>query len=98
MWNKSGIIYQLGQPEIHALGNKVNSLKFSQFRKCVNSSGIVIVLIVTNLLRTLMKKIKQSFVEVISGQPRREHYIKVSIVVVSISLVIAVVLTLINRG
>jgi len=45
-----------------------------------------------------MKKIKQSFVEVVSGQPRREHYIKVSIVVVSISIVIAAVLILINKG
>jgi hypothetical protein len=42
-----------------------------------------------------MKKIKQSFVEVISGQPRKEHYIKVTIALVVISLAAGLCLTLV---
>jgi hypothetical protein len=47
-----------------------------------------------------MKKMKQSFVEVISGQPRKEHYIKVTIAVLLISLAagsaITIIFTLLN--
>jgi hypothetical protein len=47
-----------------------------------------------------MKKIKQSFVEVIAGQPRKGHYIKVTIALLLISLaagsVVTLVFTLLN--
>jgi len=39
-----------------------------------------------------MKQIKQSFVEIIEGQPRKEHYLRVSLVVLSVSLVVVVAL------
>lgn len=42
-----------------------------------------------------MKKIKQSFVEVIAGQPRKEHYIKVIIALLLISLTAGSCITLI---
>jgi hypothetical protein len=42
-----------------------------------------------------MKKIKQSFVEVIAGKPSKEHYIKVAIALVLISLAVGSCLTLI---
>lgn len=45
-----------------------------------------------------MKKIKQSFVEVVAGQPRKEHYIKVSIVVLLVAVVIGALLIAINKG
>jgi len=47
-----------------------------------------------------MKKIKQSFFEVIAGQPSKQHYIKVAIALVLISLaagsVVTLVFTLLN--
>jgi hypothetical protein len=45
-----------------------------------------------------MKKIKQSFVEVVAGQPRKEHYIKVSIVILLIAAAVGAFLIVINRG
>jgi len=42
-----------------------------------------------------MKKIKQSFVEVIAGQPRKEHYIKVTIALLLITLAAGSFITLI---
>ncbi|MBS1524203.1 MAG: hypothetical protein JST19_01055 [Bacteroidetes bacterium] len=35
-----------------------------------------------------MKKLKQSFAEVISGQPNKEHYIKVAISILIISTIL----------
>jgi hypothetical protein len=35
-----------------------------------------------------MKKIKQSFVEVIAGQPSKEHYVKVAISLLIISIIV----------
>jgi len=45
-----------------------------------------------------MKKIKQSFVEVISGEPRKEHYIDVTIVIISIAIAVGLFLTLVKIG
>ncbi|HVS94557.1 MAG TPA: hypothetical protein VHB54_13760 [Mucilaginibacter sp.] len=42
-----------------------------------------------------MKKIKQSFVEVIAGQPSKEHYVKVAISVLIISTIIGTCLMLV---
>jgi len=42
-----------------------------------------------------MKKIKQSFIEVIAGQPRKEHYVKVAIALVLISLAAGSFITLV---
>jgi hypothetical protein len=42
----------------------------------------------------LMKKIKESFFEVVAGEPHKEHYIKVSIVTVSLSVIVALVLVI----
>jgi hypothetical protein len=47
-----------------------------------------------NLAFKPMKKIKQSFVEVISGQPRREHYIKVTVSLVIIAVMAGSFITL----
>ncbi|MBS1531644.1 MAG: hypothetical protein JSU01_15165 [Bacteroidetes bacterium] len=41
-----------------------------------------------------MKKFKQSFNEVIAGQPSKEHYINVTVAVVAIALVAGTLLTL----
>lgn len=35
-----------------------------------------------------MKRIKQSFVEVVAGEPRKEHFINVSIVILAVSVVV----------
>lgn len=35
-----------------------------------------------------MKKIRQSFFEVIAGEPRKEHYINVTIVSVIIAIIV----------
>jgi hypothetical protein len=40
-----------------------------------------------------MKKFKQSFAEVIAGQPRKEHYVNVSVAVVAIALVAGSLIT-----
>jgi len=45
-----------------------------------------------------MRKIKQSFVEVVAGQPRKEHYVKVSIVILLISVAVGAFLIVINKG
>ena len=45
-----------------------------------------------------MQKIKESFQEVISGQPSKQHYTYVSIIVMSVSLVVALVLTIYKIG
>jgi hypothetical protein len=40
-----------------------------------------------------MKKVKQSFVEVIAGEPRKEHYINVTVALAVISIIAGVLLT-----
>jgi len=45
-----------------------------------------------------MEKIKQSFIEVIAGVPRKEHYINVSITTISIAIVVGVVMMLLWNG
>ncbi|HWD89729.1 MAG TPA: hypothetical protein VG367_16475 [Mucilaginibacter sp.] len=40
-----------------------------------------------------MKKFKQSFAEVISGQPRKEHYVNVTLAVIAIALVAGSLIT-----
>jgi len=45
-----------------------------------------------------MEKIKQSFIEVIAGEPRKEHYINVSVIAISISIVVGVVMMLFWNG
>lgn len=45
-----------------------------------------------------MEKIKQSFIEVIAGEPRKEHYINVAIVSIAISIVVGVILVLSGAG
>jgi hypothetical protein len=40
-----------------------------------------------------MKKIKQSFVEVVAGQPRKEHYINFVIGISVISIIAGIFLT-----
>ncbi|MGZ3750792.1 MAG: hypothetical protein ACXVB0_14120 [Mucilaginibacter sp.] len=44
-----------------------------------------------------MNKYKQSFVEVIEGQPRKEHYINVGVAIASIAVVVVLFLTLIFK-
>ncbi|HWD87087.1 MAG TPA: hypothetical protein VG367_03105 [Mucilaginibacter sp.] len=45
-----------------------------------------------------MEKIKQSFFEVIAGEPKKEHYIHVSIVSISIAIVVGVLLMVFWNG
>jgi cell division protein FtsX len=45
-----------------------------------------------------MEKIKQSFIEVIAGVPRKEHYINVTITTISIAVVVGVVMMLFWNG
>jgi hypothetical protein len=45
-----------------------------------------------------MQKIKESFQEVIAGQPVKQHYVYVSIVTVSLSIVIGLFLTYFKIG
>jgi hypothetical protein len=45
-----------------------------------------------------MEKIKQSFIEVIAGAPRKEHYINVTITTISIAVVVGVVMMLFWNG
>ena len=45
-----------------------------------------------------MKKIKQSFIEVVAGEPKKEHYINVSIVITIIAVVVGVVLACVKMG
>jgi ABC-type spermidine/putrescine transport system permease subunit II len=42
-----------------------------------------------------MKKIKQSFTEVIAGQPRKEHYINVTLSVIVLAIAAGALLTFI---
>ena len=39
-----------------------------------------------------MEKIKRSFYEVISGEPKKEHYVNVFVVSIAISTVIAILM------
>jgi hypothetical protein len=41
-----------------------------------------------------MKKIRQSFVEIVAGEPRKEHYINVTIALAVISLTVGLLLVL----
>ena len=43
-----------------------------------------------------MRKIKQSFVEVIAGEPHKEHYINVSVTLALVSLTVGLLLILIT--
>jgi hypothetical protein len=45
-----------------------------------------------------MKKIKESFREVVAGEPKKEHYINVSIVVMSLSAIIGLVMVITKIG
>jgi hypothetical protein len=45
-----------------------------------------------------MEKIKQSFIEVIAGEPRKVHYINVAIVSIAVSIVLAVLLMVSGIG
>jgi hypothetical protein len=45
-----------------------------------------------------MEKIKQSFIEVIAGQPRKEHYVNVAIVSIAFSIVLGVLLVISGIG
>ncbi|HTI60347.1 hypothetical protein [Mucilaginibacter sp.] len=45
-----------------------------------------------------MKRIKQSFVEVVAGEPRKEHFINVSIVILAVSVVVWVLLEFTQFG
>ena len=67
-------------------------------QKDVNGNGIVIASLSQNYYPILMRKIKQSFVEVVAGQPRKEHYVKVSIVILLISVAVGAFLIVINKG
>jgi len=41
-----------------------------------------------------MRKIKQSFTEVVAGQPRKEHYLNVTLVVFAITIAAGAIITL----
>jgi hypothetical protein len=45
-----------------------------------------------------MEKIKQSFIEVIAGQPKKEHYVNVSVITISIAIVVGIVMTVFWNG
>lgn len=45
-----------------------------------------------------MQKIKESFHEVIAGQPVKQHYVYVSIVTVSLSIVVALLMVYFKIG
>jgi hypothetical protein len=45
-----------------------------------------------------MKKIKESFTEVIAGEPTKKHYINVSIIVAAVSIVIGLFLVITKIG
>lgn len=45
-----------------------------------------------------MKRIKQSFVEVVAGEPRKEHFINVSIVILAVSIVVWALLEFTQLG
>jgi len=42
-----------------------------------------------------MRKIKQSFTEVIAGQPSKKHYVNVSLVVFGAAVVLGLIITLV---
>jgi hypothetical protein len=45
-----------------------------------------------------MKKIRQSFIEVIAGEPKKEHYVHVSVIAISIAIVVGVLMTVFWNG
>jgi len=45
-----------------------------------------------------MEKIKQSFFEVIAGEPRKEHFINVSVVTMIIAVLVGIVMMLCWNG
>jgi len=45
-----------------------------------------------------MRKFKQSFVEIVAGEPRKEHFINLAIVVALASIVVWIVLELTKVG
>jgi len=45
-----------------------------------------------------MDKIKQSFFEVIAGEPRKEHYINVSVITILIAIVAGIIMMLFWNG
>jgi hypothetical protein len=79
------------------LGKLLNISSFAFCKNNPNCGGTLIAFIITNLILYPMRKIRQSFEEVVSGEPQKEHYMVVWSVIgisaVSVGICITVVST-----
>ncbi len=67
-------------------------------KKGIYLNGILIVFMIVIINPLIMQKIKESFHEVIAGQPVKQHYVYVSIVTVSLSVVVGLFMVYFKIG